>query len=389
MIVFCFFAALFPDFLSHSNPQYNSTQLSNMGFYDNERYLLSALVQSLAATIALVITLSLVAVQLAAQSYSAKVIDVYKKNPDMWILLGIYIFTIFYGLGLIKIVELDVSGINMEGAIFVAYFMGFFAFVSLVPYMLKTLDLLKPSTVIKLLAAEITKEKVLEFLEKGDDIDENDPLQPIVDMTNSALARNDYETAKNGINSITKSAIFIIQLVDIGNEKRLHLAQYHIMTHIERLGNEAINKQNEDSVLSIIINLEKIGNEAAKRNQIITLFAAVMSLEKIGTKAIENNLNVAALLATTKLGKLWDHATDLKLNEIAEITALNIRKLSDKASELKNELITNKANEILKEIGTKTKSNSLNRIVENEVSTVLKKIEEYEELNNRKDTKDT
>jgi uncharacterized membrane protein len=88
-----------------------------MGFFDNERYLISALVQSLAATIALVITLSLVAVQLAAQSYSTRVVDVYKRNPDMWILLGIYIVTIFYGLGLIKIIGLGVLNNYMEGAI--------------------------------------------------------------------------------------------------------------------------------------------------------------------------------------------------------------------------------------------------------------------------------
>ena len=136
--------------------QYNATQLNNMGFYDNERYLLSALVQSLAATIALVITLSLVAVQLAAQSYSARVIDVYKRNPDMWILLCIYIITIFYGLGLTKIIGLGILGNYMEGAIFVAYFMGFFAFVCLVPYILKTLDLLKPSSIIEMFANQIT-----------------------------------------------------------------------------------------------------------------------------------------------------------------------------------------------------------------------------------------
>lgn len=43
---------------------------------DSARYMLSALVQSEAAIVALVVTLSLVAVQLAAQSYSARVIDV-------------------------------------------------------------------------------------------------------------------------------------------------------------------------------------------------------------------------------------------------------------------------------------------------------------------------
>ena len=49
---------------------------------DSARYMLSALVQSEAAIVALVVMLSLVAVQLAAQSYSARVIEVFRRTPD-------------------------------------------------------------------------------------------------------------------------------------------------------------------------------------------------------------------------------------------------------------------------------------------------------------------
>jgi uncharacterized membrane protein len=71
---------------------------------DSARYMLSALVQSQAAIIAIVITLSLVAVQLTASTYSPRVIDIFKKNPDIWILLGFYGFSIFYGLFLLKLI---------------------------------------------------------------------------------------------------------------------------------------------------------------------------------------------------------------------------------------------------------------------------------------------
>ncbi|WP_370574038.1 hypothetical protein [Methanomethylovorans sp.] len=99
MIVLIFFAIFNSGFTTTGYSQYNTTQLSDMGFFDNERYLISALVQSLAATIALVITLSLVAVQLASQSYSVRVIEVYKRNPDMWILLGITLLLSSTGWG--------------------------------------------------------------------------------------------------------------------------------------------------------------------------------------------------------------------------------------------------------------------------------------------------
>jgi hypothetical protein len=265
-IVLAVFCILIPDFSISNNPvftQYNTTELSNKGFYDNERYLLSALVQSLAAVIALVITLSLVAVQLAAQSYSPRIIDVYKKNPDMWILLGIYIITIFYGLGLIKIVGLGILGSYMEGAIFAAYFMGFFAFVCLVPYMLKTLDLLKPSTVIKLLAGEITKKNILEFLEIDGQIDDRDPVQPVVDIINGAIERNDYETVRNGLESIKKSTIYLINQNSLETNS-LGKIIAHVYEHLERMGQHAINNINDDSTTECSNSITEIAIKVAE-----------------------------------------------------------------------------------------------------------------------------
>lgn len=124
-IVLIIFYKKIPDFSIINNTvfaQYNTTELRNMGFFDNERYLISALVQSLAATIALVVSLSLIAIQFAAESHSSRIIEFYKRNPDMWILMGIYIIVIFYGLALLKVIDIGVADINMEIAIYSAYF---------------------------------------------------------------------------------------------------------------------------------------------------------------------------------------------------------------------------------------------------------------------------
>jgi uncharacterized membrane protein len=45
--------------------------------------MLSAVVQTQAAIIAIVITLTLIAVQLTASAYSPRVIDIFKKNPGL------------------------------------------------------------------------------------------------------------------------------------------------------------------------------------------------------------------------------------------------------------------------------------------------------------------
>ena len=74
------------------------------------RYMLSALVQSQAAIVAIVITLTLIAVQLTASAYSPRVIDIFKKNPDMWMLLSMYSISIFYELLVLKMIRAENLG---------------------------------------------------------------------------------------------------------------------------------------------------------------------------------------------------------------------------------------------------------------------------------------
>ncbi|MDY0385815.1 MAG: DUF2254 family protein [Methanolobus sp.] len=385
--------------------QYNATELSNMGFFDNERYLLSALVQSLAATIALVITLSLVAVQLAAQSYSARVIDVYKRNPDMWILLCIYIITIFYGLGLIKVVELGIAGINMEGAIFVAYFIGFFAFVCLVPYMLKTLDLLKPSTVIELLAVEITKENILDSLEDYDEIAENDPIQPIVDMINAALVRNDYETVKNGLVRIKNSANQIIENESF-DQKEEEIFSNHLIEHVERLGKTAIKNGNERSTISSIKVIEEIGMKAADKNlewttwrtiSTLHIFARdaapkdfgfatrdiIYSVERIGTQSIRQKLESVPPECVNALETLgieqakrkmdWDIGTTANVimkigyedRRVLDVCLRALTKIGLEAADFQLEDALISISDKLKQLGTEIESNDNQHVTMN------------------------
>ncbi len=336
LLVFISFAAINPDFAIPNGPHYNTTELRNMGFFDNERYLISALVQSLAATIALVITLSLVAVQLAAQSYSARVIEVYKNNPDMWILLSIYIVVIFYGLGLLKVIDIGVAGINMEFAIFAAYFLGFFAFVCLVPYMLKTLDLLKPSTVIKLLAADITKEKILESVEEDGEITEKDPIQPITDMINAALERNDYETVRNGLEGIKKRANEIIKNNYIDEDEEMKCSD-HLIEHIERIGLQAIKKENEFSTISSIKTIEEMGTNAAEINLERTTLRTVRTLKILANAAFAKNYVFSTREIVRSVKEIGIKSSKQELKRVPVECVLTLNEIGMKQVDLKRE----------------------------------------------------
>ena len=175
---------------------------------DSARYMLSALIQSEAAIVALVVTLSLVAVQLAAQSYSARVIEVFRKAPDLWILMVIYGIAIFYGLGVLKMIEKAnpqlcntdfICRSNLEWHIAFSYYLGVFAFVALMPYILKIFDMLNPVKLINILKEDITQENILAGNKDG----KRYPLQPIIEIINGALERYDYELFDIGLDRRT------------------------------------------------------------------------------------------------------------------------------------------------------------------------------------------
>ncbi len=333
LLVFISFASINPDFAIPNGPNYNTTELRNMGFFDNERYLISALVQSLAATIALVVSLSLIAIQFAAESHSSRIIEFYKRNPDMWILISIYIVVIFYGLALLKVIDIGVVGINMEIAIYFAYFLGFFAFICLIPYIWSTLNLLKISTAIKWLEKDITKENVLEALKDSDDIIEKDPVQPIIDIMNSALERNDYETVRNGLKVIKKNIIVILENPLEENEEK-EIINY-IIQHIAEFGIYGANKKKEIFVRDIIISLHEIGVKAIENKRKVSFSKVATAIGEVGKRAAKNELEIT-FDVVTKLTDLTKEAIQKQEFESSAQTAVKgLKNISITAAENK------------------------------------------------------
>ncbi len=233
---------------------------SYFGFFhtdvDSARYMLSALIQSEAAIVALVVTLSLVAVQLAAQSYSARVIEVFRRTPDLWILMGIYGIAIFYGLGVLKMIENPQVGrvSNLEGHIAFSYYLGVFAFAALVPYILKMFEMLKPSTVINMLAEGITKENILLAFKIDDETGQSvievdkDPIQPIIDILRGSLEKYDYETIRFGLRKIDERTNNLFEKESFNDEQEEEKISKHIFDHLIRIGRLAASKEDDESI---------------------------------------------------------------------------------------------------------------------------------------------
>lgn len=305
---------------------------------DSARYMLSALVQSEAAILAIVVSLSLVAIQHAASSYSPRVIDVFKdlhKNPGLWILTGIYLLSIIYSLGvlmLIDSVDFAKHKVNFVNYIKFAYNLGILAFLALVPYIWNTLNLLKPSTVINMLSLEITKQNLLSATgEEKDKPDVEDPIQPIIDILRSSLMRYDYQTLREGLKAIGHQTSIIFQNNDFKENEEEKISR-HIFDQISRVGKLSISRRDEDSIIEIMDYLRKNGLIAAEQKLEKATYWAVVSLEELGRASIEQNLELATWKSVHSLEEIGEVAAKIQppnlwqvIDSIKEIGLESIR----------------------------------------------------------------
>ncbi len=297
---------------------------------DSARYMLSALVQSEAAIVALVVTLSLVAVQLAAQSYSARVIEVFRRTPDLWILMGIYGVAIFYGLGVLKLIERanpQVNSLsNLEGQVAFSYYLGVFAFVALVPYIWNTLEMLKPSTVINILAERITKESILDAIdEKQEKSDKGNPILPIVDIIRTSIRNFDYETLIYGLKVVEDRFQYILKNEKFENVEKDKIAVLFI-TILNRIGRLTANREDEDSTMAIAEILSKVGKQSVEQEFGNATRMALFSLMDLINAGKEHNLKGTEWFATIYLEEIEktakEHGLEVTLQEVGKFCEL-------------------------------------------------------------------
>ena len=306
---------------------------------DSARYMLSALIQSEAAIIAIVVTMSLVAVQLAASSYSVRVVDIFRKKPDLWLLLLTYGFAIFWGLGVLKMIDtknpllcelLLFCQSNLESYIVFTYSLGVFAYVALGIYIWDILGLLEPSTMINTLGKDITKKNLLESSggKNKDENNQNDVLLPIIDIMRSALMNYDYVTVRDGLSAIRVQIKDIFEEISIssdiqtptsklnelvkmrvngktlGNDFKADWEQNlsnYILTHLTRIRRLAMDKGDEYSTNEIIKTIQIIGVAAAEKKLEKIAYGTIMNLGDVGIEAAKRKLEWSTQMAITAI----------------------------------------------------------------------------------------
>jgi hypothetical protein len=263
--------------------------------------MLSALVQSQAAIVAIVVSLTLIAVQLTASAYTPRVIRIFLKTPDMWYLLSFYAFSIFLGLLFLKMIRVgeDSSQIlifhsSLEDSIIFIYALGISSFALLFLYFGNTINLLNPANIIHQLQIEITKDNLLNS--------EEDPIQPIMDIVHGSSMKYDLETTRVGLKAVTDR---MIEIIDSDEEEGI---SRRFCDHLERAGRLAISREDEELSEEVINGLEKFAKSAVEKRIATATVQAAESIRMVAIVAAKNKLEDATSRAADSLGNIGNSA---------------------------------------------------------------------------------
>lgn len=270
---------------------------------ENSRYMISALIQSEAAIVAIVITLTLIVVQQTSSAYSTRLLDIFLiKNPDFWILLLIYISSIIYGFRVLLQIGVTYNPIfktpflltisNLYDPIYWTYYFGIFSLVSLIVYIFHTINLLKPSKIMKKLSEEITKNNILLAIEDKKII-EIDPIQPIIDIIFNSLMKYDIETVRNGLTAIGDRTKFILENEELEPEEEVKISAFIIESHLIGIGKIAASRKDATSTLKVITTLHEIGMATVEQKYYVIMRKVAESFTKIGIITIEHRFSSA------------------------------------------------------------------------------------------------
>ena len=310
---------------------------------DSVKFFLSALVQSEATVIAIVITLSLVVIQLTASTYSTRVIDIFKESPVIWIIVGTYITAIAYGMTLLKFIDVIAANSisNFEVSVWISYLLSIFAYGALIPYILGALDIMKSSTVLNRFAERITTENILSGISEYEKIVGNnatslnysylysdilkpvievdaDPIQPIIDIIHSSMMKYDYGTVRYGLKVLENYMVDILENNEFSKDEGV--ITKHILTHLERVGKLAASREDEDSVEEVLTVIFMVGKIAVEHEIENVTGEAVNSIKNIGKSAIKREMKDVELIITDLISEIGRISARKKLDFATSVT---------------------------------------------------------------------
>ena len=276
---------------------------------NSARYLLSSLVQSQAAIIAIVITLTLIAMQTTSAQYSPRVTKIYSLSPHMSLLLISYILSITFGAILLQLL------VGVEGPIPPLYvfftslsvWLTIVLAVALIPYLFYTLQSLNPERITK---------KIIGTLNANSNIfigSDRDSFELVFDIIHSSIMRNDLTTVRGCTGLLTPHILEVISEKKTDEENSEIVKIY--MRHLSQCARQAANLKDDQIMHLILENVLTVACHTAQKGLDIPTYQIFDDLIKIEKECFDNDLKAPLHSIEELLFKLGSIVIENELKE--------------------------------------------------------------------------
>jgi hypothetical protein len=263
--------------------------------------------QSEAAIIAIVISLTLVAIQLVASSYSPRVVRIFSSGSQMYVILQFYIISIAYSAILLQVLPGDSGPISPSLTFLVSFSLWFaiFLMAALVPYIRNILTLLQPEQIIVRECRRISKDTLLSGPSTAN------PLDLIFDILHQSIMKYDTGLVKDEMPGVTEAVTRVLtgplsdtEIVEITrnySQRLMGCAQQTILLddlestriileNLKGLVKCTISREKDEASKKVIESIQVLEKAAASKKSWIHLTNILDVLEECGNGAIEKNL---------------------------------------------------------------------------------------------------
>ncbi|QYZ78642.1 DUF2254 domain-containing protein [Methanofollis formosanus] len=246
---------------------------------ENARYFISASNQIQATILAIVISLTLLAVEMTASKYSPRVIEIFKKNASLWVFLSSYALSITIGSIFLLFIGSPNFPVSTTTGTFFLLSLGIILIFMFIPYVLSTLEFLNPEKTIKRLADLVNVNSISPQV---------DPFQSVFDVIYGAIKINDFTTMSTGL--ICAEERFK-ELVTSGPANwQDDYVLFRFFDDIKRCGFLLIENKEDKYAFEIINRLDTINEWAFKEQNTLILNRSCRAIEEIAFKACESGL---------------------------------------------------------------------------------------------------
>jgi hypothetical protein len=320
------------------------------GSADSARYLLSALAQSQAAIVAIVITLTLFIVQYVSQTYYPRVMDLFLKKCAFWVLLLIYGISILYDTIILSIIPPISPTATLNFSFSIPYLNSSFSsedlitgaivlmtitFSALFLFVGYAMENIKTKNIIEELGRGIEVNSFVEKISEGYRTDprgggpcvmqgDEDQILPLVDITKRAIRTDDLTTAREGVSKLRENCKKILNEKKYGEKRNETLR--HFSSHLDDIGKFAAHQEDESTVREVARTLYELADVAIENGLDDKSIRRVpISLQYIGNSSAERRLMDATLGVTKALEGVGLSASEKDLYETVEIAIDSLR----------------------------------------------------------------